>query len=90
MTSRRYRALPTLRETIRVQGRMAAWVAEQVGLSRPTMSFVMQGRRTLSEEEAELISSRLGVPLFLLFEYSGESIWVSDVAPDAIAMEQAA
>lgn len=68
LTTTRYRAKPELKTTLRNQGRMAAWVAERIGMSRPQMSHVLAGRRTLTAKEAERVAELIGVPFFLLFE----------------------
>ena len=67
-----YRAT-NLKAVIRSQGRTKRWVAAQVGVSESHLHRVADGERLTTEVKANEIAELLGVPLFLLFEFTGES-----------------
>lgn len=60
------------------QGRQNVWLAERLGVSRSFITMVINGRRTISGELASKIASTFDLPLFLLFELSGESKALSE------------
>jgi hypothetical protein len=59
-----------LRETLRIQGRKARWVAARVGVHESLLSHAMSGGRTVNAVTATQISDILGVPFFVLWELS--------------------
>lgn len=52
------------------KGVKRAWLARKAGVSRGHMTHIINGKRTVNEETAGLIAEALGLPLFLLFEFS--------------------
>lgn len=69
---RRYFAQPLVKETIVGQGRKAAWIGSQIGISKFQMSHVLAGRRGLSENQAKMVSIILGMHQAQLFWCSDE------------------
>lgn len=67
--SSRYTATPELRRQISLQGRKAAWVARQIGVSKAQMSRVLDGTRTLAERDARVVAALLGVDFSSVFEF---------------------
>lgn len=68
---RRYFATPELQRTIRRQGRMLSWFAEQIGVTQGHFSHVIRGRRGVAEDDARLIAAILGSDFFSLWDVSG-------------------
>ena len=69
---RRFFAQPLVKDTIVEQGRVAAWIARQIGITKFQMSHVLAGRRPLSEEQARLVAVVLAKPMDTLFRCSDE------------------
>ncbi len=69
---RRYFAHPSVKETIIEQGRVATWIADQIGITKYEMSHVLAGRRPVSEEQARVIALVLARRMDALFMCSGE------------------
>lgn len=69
---KRYRAT-TIAELIRAQGRSVAWLARQLGLSRPYTSDIVHGHVEISEQTAERIATLLMTSLFLAFTVSNDT-----------------
>lgn len=67
--SAQYRAIG-LRETLKLQGRKARWLAQKVGVHEALLSHAMSGNRTIDATAANRISELLGVPFFVLWELS--------------------
>lgn len=61
-----------LADVLAEQGRRQDWLAQQIGVSKPMMSYIISGRRTVSEPVARQISALLGVPFGMHFELSSE------------------
>ena len=72
-TTTSYTATGYLAETLRKQGRMAAWVATQIGVTRSGMTRIMAGERKIDERRAQAVSDLLGVPFGVLFEIADAS-----------------
>ena len=64
----RYTANPELRRQIGFQGRKATWVARQIGVSKAQMSRVLDGTRTIAEQDARTVAALLGVDFSSVFE----------------------
>ena len=67
---RRYFATSELRATIRRQGRMLTWVADQVGVTKGHFAHVLNGQRTVSDDDARLITTMLGADFSALWNVS--------------------
>lgn len=66
----RFRAT-NLKAVLRQQGRTVTWLATVLGVTRPHVSRVCNGERTVSAAHAATASQWVGVPLDLLFEPVG-------------------
>lgn len=73
MDEPRYRA-SGVAATIKAQGRSVAWLARQIGFSRQYTSDVVHGRYVVRQEVAEKIATTLGLPLFLCFSVSSDTL----------------
>jgi antitoxin component HigA of HigAB toxin-antitoxin module len=73
----RYLATEHLRETLVQQGRKASWLCLNLGVSKTLMSLVLSRQRSLGHQEAEQVSTLLGVPFSVLFELADASHSVS-------------
>lgn len=62
-----------LKNVLESQGRKKRWLADQVRLSESYLGRVIAGTRTISQGDAERIAATLGLPLFLLFEFTAVS-----------------
>lgn len=82
---RRYFATPELKRSIRRQGRLASWFAQQIGVTQGHFSHVLYGRRDVSEAHAQFITTVLGADFDLLWNVSGESEPASERTQEAIA-----
>jgi len=69
----RYRTT-ALKDVIESQGRTKRWVASQAGFSESMLGHVIAGRKTIGREQAERISTAIGVPFFVLFESTSVEI----------------
>lgn len=67
---RRYIATPELKPTIRRQGRMLTWVADQIGVSKGHFAHVLAGHRSVSADDAMLIAAILGADFSSLWNVS--------------------
>lgn len=72
--TRRCYATPDLRRQLALQGRMAVWVARQVGISKSLMSRVISGEVSMSEDNARKVALLLGCDFFSLFELPSGSV----------------
>lgn len=70
MRRRRYTATPELRLTIRRQGRLLSWMADQIGVSQGHFAHVLNGRRTISDDDARLLTTILGADFSALWNVS--------------------
>ena len=52
-----------LKDWIRQEGRKQTWVAQQVGYSPQWLSYVLRGKKPLSDKLADALQQKLGVPL---------------------------
>jgi hypothetical protein len=52
-----------LKDWIIQQGRKQTWVAQQVGYSPQWLSYVLRGKKPLSDKLADALQQKLGVPL---------------------------
>jgi plasmid maintenance system antidote protein VapI len=73
MAEPRYRA-ETVAQTIKAQGRSVTWLARQIGVSRGYTSDVVHGRYTVKRDFAERIAAALGMPFFLAFAVSDDTL----------------
>lgn len=64
-----YRAT-NLKAVILSQGKTKRSVAAQVGVSESHFHRVAEGERLITKAKAEEIAAVLGIPLFLLFEFT--------------------
>lgn len=64
----RFRATPTLAETMEVQGRQQIWLGRIIDRDKTFISHVLKGRKSISREHAEAIALALGCPFSVLFE----------------------
>ena len=53
----------TLQDWIIHEGRKQTWVAQQVGYSPQWLSYVLRGKKPLSDKLADALQQKLGVPL---------------------------
>lgn len=72
-TTTRYRATE-LGTVIAQQGRTRQWLAKQAIVHPSLITHLIAGRRTVSEPVAVRIAVALGVPLFLVFELSEDTV----------------
>lgn len=70
IAGRRYIATPDLKATIRRQGRLLSWFAQQIGVTQGHFSHVLSGRRSVSEDHARFIATVLGSDFFSLWNVS--------------------
>lgn len=59
-----------LRRLLDDRGIKHAWVARQVGLSKPQFSGVLSKKRTIAADTAMQICEVIGVPFSLAFEFA--------------------
>lgn len=59
-----------LKNVMEAQGRKKRWLADEVKLSESYLGRVINGTRTISKSDADRIATALGIPLFLLFEFT--------------------
>jgi transcriptional regulator with XRE-family HTH domain len=52
-----------LKDWITQEGRKQTWVAQQVGCSPQWLSYVLRGKKPMSEKLADALQQKLGVPL---------------------------
>ena len=52
-----------LKDWIGKEGRKQTWVAQQVGCSPQWLSYVLKGRKPMSDKLARALQDKLGVPL---------------------------
>ena len=52
-----------LKDWIIQEGRKQTWVARQVGYSPQWLSYVLRGKKPLSDKLADALQQKLGVPL---------------------------
>jgi hypothetical protein len=52
-----------LKDWIAKEGRKQTWVAQQVGCSPQWLSYVLKGRKPMSDKLARALQDKLGVPL---------------------------
>jgi hypothetical protein len=52
-----------LKDWIAREGRKQTWVAQQVGCSPQWLSYVLKGRKPMSDKLARALRDKLGVPL---------------------------
>ncbi len=52
-----------LKDWIAKEGRKQTWVAQQVGYSPQWLSYVLRGKKPMSDRLAEALQKKLGVPL---------------------------
>lgn len=71
-TMARYRA-NAVADTVRAQGRSVAWLARQLGMSRPYTSDIVHGRIVVRRDVAERIAALLGMAFFVAFEVSDDT-----------------
>lgn len=57
-----------IKPVLAAQGRMARWLAAQVGISESHLSRMMSGERPVPEETAQRIAAAVQVPFFVLFD----------------------
>ena len=82
---RRYIATPELKRTIKRQGRLASWFAQQIGVTQGHFSHVLYGRRDVGEQHARFIATVLGADFHLLWIVSTDADIASNEATEAIA-----
>ena len=59
-----------LKNVLEAQGRKKRWLAQEAGLSESYLGRVIKRYRTISKADATKVSAALGIPLFLLFEFT--------------------
>jgi hypothetical protein len=52
-----------LKDWITKEGRKQTWVAQQVGCSPQWLSYVLKGRKPMSDKLARALQATLGIPL---------------------------
>jgi hypothetical protein len=52
-----------LKDWITKEGRKQTWVAQQVGCSPQWLSYVLKGRKPMSDKLARALQDKLGIPL---------------------------
>jgi antitoxin component HigA of HigAB toxin-antitoxin module len=52
-----------LKDWIAKEGRKQTWVAQQVGCSPQWLSYVLKGKKPMSDKLADALHKKLGVPL---------------------------
>ena len=52
-----------LKDWIEKEGRKQTWVAQQVGCSPQWLSYVLKGKKPMSDKLARTLRDKLGVPL---------------------------
>ena len=62
-----------LRQLVDERGIKHAWLARRIGVSRPHLSRVMNGRRTIAADKAAHVCELLGVPFSFAFESADAS-----------------
>lgn len=67
---RRYTATPELRSTIRRQGRLLTWMADQIGVSQGHFTRILDSERTVSADDARLLTTILGADFSALWNVS--------------------
>jgi DNA-binding Xre family transcriptional regulator len=71
MTTETIWATAQLAEVLQKQGRMARWLAREIGVSESLLSRVLSGQRGLRIDKAELVCRMLGVEMADVCERSG-------------------
>ena len=57
-----------LRAALVARGTSVTWLAEQTGIKRQAVSYIVNGTRKADQQKAERISLAMNMPLELLFE----------------------
>ena len=52
-----------LKDWIEKEGRKQTWVAQQVGCSPQWLSYVLKGKKLMSDKMARALRDKLGIPL---------------------------
>jgi len=52
-----------LKDWIEKEGRKQTWVAQQVGCSPQWLSYVLKGKKLMSDKMARALREKLGIPL---------------------------
>ena len=63
----RYNAIG-LKAALMARGTSITWLAEQTGIKRQSISYLVNGTRKADQDKAEKIAAALNMPLDILFE----------------------
>ena len=63
----RYEAIG-LKAALMARGTSVTWLAEQTGIKRQAVSYIVNGTRKADQAKAEKIAAAMNMPLDLLFE----------------------
>ena len=57
-----------LKAALMARGTSVTWLAEQTGILRQSVSYIVNGTRKADQDKAEKIAAALNMPLDILFE----------------------